>query len=77
MFGKHHNISMTERILKRRLKDYGLTRRKELDNGLLDNVRCLISFEIETALAALMDIERCGTYCVLDTTLMFLVAWLN
>ena len=47
MFGKHHNISKTERNLKRRIKDYCLTRLTELDNELLDHVRCLISFEIE------------------------------
>ena len=47
MLEKHHNISMTERTLKRRLKNYGLTRRKELDNRLLDHVWYLISPEIE------------------------------
>ena len=47
MLEKHHNICMSQTSLKRRLKDYNLTRRKELDNEYLDHVRYMISMEIE------------------------------
>ena len=47
MLEKHHNICMSQTTLKRRLKDYDLTRRKELDNEYLDHVRYMISMEIE------------------------------
>jgi hypothetical protein len=77
MLEKHHNICMSERTLKRRLKDYGLIRRKELDNEYLDHVKYIISLEIQNALIVLMGTEQCGIYCVFDTTSLFLVMWLN
>ena len=34
LFEKQHNIVMNQRTLKHRLKDYGLTRREEIDDEL-------------------------------------------
>ena len=47
MLEKCHNILMSQTALKRRLKDYNHTRRKELDNEYLEHVRHMISLEIE------------------------------
>ena len=46
MLEKHHNIDMNERTLKRRLKDYGCSRRGEVDNELETRVRNIIVDEI-------------------------------
>ena len=43
---KQHNIVMNQRTLKRRLKDYGFTRREEIDDELKRRVRNLILLEI-------------------------------
>ena len=48
MLGKHHQIDMNERTLKRRLKDYGLRRRDVVDDELVEHVRDLITLEIST-----------------------------
>ena len=47
MLGTHHDISMHERTLKRRLQSYGLKRRQVIDNELLEHVREIIAREIE------------------------------
>ena len=47
MLEKHHNIRISQTTLKRRLKDYNLTSRKELDNQYLDHVKHMIFLEIE------------------------------
>jgi hypothetical protein len=46
MLEKHHNIAMNERTLKRRLKDYGCSRRHEVDDQLRRRVRDIILLEI-------------------------------
>ena len=46
MLEKHHNIDMNERTLRRRLKDYGCSRRGEVDNKLETRVRNIIVDEI-------------------------------
>lgn len=46
MLQKHHDITMHERTLKRRLQGYGLKRRQELDNDLLEHARAMISREL-------------------------------
>ena len=38
MLGTHHDISMHERTLKRRLQSYGLKRRQVIDNELFEHV---------------------------------------
>ena len=47
MLGTHHDISMHERTLKRRLQSYGLKRRQVIDNELLEHVREIIAREIK------------------------------
>ena len=48
MLEKQHNITMNQRTLKRRLKDYGLKRREKVDEELKERVRDLILQEICT-----------------------------
>ena len=48
MLEKQHNITMNQRTLKRRLKDYGPKRRETLDDELKQRVRDLILQEIFT-----------------------------
>ena len=47
MLEKHHNIVINERTLKHRLKDYGLSRRLEVDDKLRRRVRNPNSLEIK------------------------------
>ncbi len=47
MLEKHHNIVINQRTLKRRLKDYGLSRRHEVDDELRRWVRDIILLEIK------------------------------
>ena len=42
MLEKHHNLIMNQRTLKRRLKDFGLTRRKTVDKELRESVKDII-----------------------------------
>ena len=49
IFEKYHNIRTSQTTLKRRLKDYNHTSRKELDNEYLEHVRHMISLEIENS----------------------------
>ena len=48
MLGKHHQIDMNERTMKRRLKDYGLRRRDAVDDELVERVTDLITLEISS-----------------------------
>ena len=47
MLEKHHNIVINERSLKSRLKDYGLSRRHEVDDKLRRRIRDIILLEIK------------------------------
>ena len=77
MLEKHHSLSMNQRTLKRRLKDFGLTRREMVDEELKEWVKDIILQEICTSPDSLIGTEQCGIPCVLDTRLMFLEDWLN
>ena len=49
MLEKHHNLSMNQRTLKRRLKDFGLTRREMVDKKLKERVKEVILQEMCTS----------------------------
>jgi len=49
MLEKYHNLSMNQRTLKRRLKDFGLTRREMVDEELRERVKEIILQEICTS----------------------------
>ena len=55
MLEKHHNIAMNERTLKRRLKNYGCSRRHEVDNQLRRRVRDIILLEIRNGPSAFFN----------------------
>ena len=76
MLGKHHGIDMTERTLKRRLKDYGLRRRDAVNDDLVQRVRDLTLLEICTGPDRLVT-EPCGMCYASDITFMFPDGWLN
>ena len=48
MLEKHHNLIINQRTLKRRLKDFGLTRRETVDEELRERVKDIILQEICT-----------------------------
>lgn len=49
MLERHHNLSMNQQTLKRRLKDFGLTRREMVDEELKERVKEIILQEICTS----------------------------
>lgn len=48
MLEKHHGIEMSKSTMKRRLQDYGLQRRKRLDDQDLEHVKTVIERELAT-----------------------------
>ena len=75
MLERHHNVAISERTLKRRLKDCGLSRREGVDDDLKERVRDIILREVCTGPESLSGYRT--MWHVRGTTSMFLGVWLS